>query len=484
MMHIHRRILCLSVLLSTICLSSAADDSILVRNCRPQLQQRVLPASHRALRQGGEETNKMIGERRQLVVLVSFSDQSFTDADPLTLWGRIFNEHDFSESPFVGSVHDYFYEQSYGKFDLTFDMQLVELPESRVKYRSTQADDENSQYLVYDIVDELSTRDIDWSQYDWDNDGYIDQLLIVYAGKGMNAGGGSNTIWPHQWWLSLHTGGHVCTVTSGEKDYTVDCYCCVQELYINNDYGSFGTICHEYSHCFGLPDFYNGSTSYVKSWDLMDSGNNNGEGFCPCNYSAHERMLMGWLTPTELTTDISIDGMPQLDEQPVAYLIRNDGHADEYYVVENRQQTGWDQTLTGSGLVVFHVDYDAKVWANEMPNSSKRKRYTIIPANNRTSVYQSSGWPYPYVENNLLTNDSAPAATLLNANTDGSMLMNKSLTNISVTSGLASFNFSATGTGIAQHVAADSQRPTVLYRFGSINIIRNAQGEIRKVIRK
>lgn len=485
-MHIRRCILCLSMLLLMVCLPSAADDSILVRNCRPLLQHGMQPAQHRALRQGGEVTNKMIGERHQLVVLASFSDQSFKDEEPVTLWNRIFNEQNFSEAPFVGSVHDYFYDQSYGKFDLTFDVQLVELSESRVKYRSTSTDDENSQYLVYDIVDELSTRELDWSLYDWDNDGYVDQLLIVYAGKGMNAGGDSNTIWPHQWWLSLHTDGHVCTVTSGEKDYTVDCYCCVQELYTNGNYGSFGTICHEYSHCFGLPDFYNGSTSYLRSWDLMDYGNFNGGGFSPCSYSAHERMLMGWLEPIELTEDIHIDGMPQLAEQPVAYLIRNDGHADEYYVVENRQQTGWDQPLTGSGLVVFHVDYDESIWTGvtEMANSSKRKRYTIFPANNKTSYRYAEGWPYPYLENNLLTNDSQPAATLNNTNTDGSKLMNKSLTEISVTGGLASFNFSVNTTGIEQHAVAGSEPTTLLYRIGSIHIVRNAQGKVLKVNRR
>ena len=480
-MQIRRCILCLSMLLLTTCLPSAADDSILVRNCRPQLQKGMLPASHRALRQSGGETNKMVGERRQLVVLVSFSDQSFMDDDPLTLWGRIFNEHHFNESPFVGSVHDYFYDQSYGKFDLTFDMQLVELSESRVKYRSTQSDDENSKYLVNDLVDELSTRDIDWSLYDWDEDGYIDQLLIVYAGKGMNAGGDSNTIWPHQWWLSWHTDSEVRTVTSGGKDYTVDCYCCVQELYVHNDYASFGTICHEYSHCFGLPDFYNGSTSYVKRWDLMDYGNNGDNGFCPCGYSSYERMFMGWLTPLELTEDVTVTDMPQLNEEPIAYLVRNDGHADEYYLLENRQQTRWDHSLPASGFVVFHVDYDADVWAYEMPNSSRRKRYTIIPANNSTSVWKETGWPYPFQDNNLLTNDSQPAATLNNANTDGSMLMNKSLTAISVTDGYASFNFSATGTGIVQHVDAGSEPTTLLYRIGSIHIIRNAQGRVLKV---
>lgn len=481
-MNIRCYILCLSLLLIP-CLPSLAGDSIRLRNCRPQLEKHAAKIPHRTLPMRESGINKMIGERRQLVVLVSFSDQNFKEEDPLILWNQIFNQPDFSVPPFAGSVHDYFNAQSYGQLDLSFDLYYVALPESRVKYRSTQTDDENSQFLVYDIIDELSVRDIDWGVYDWDDDGYIDQLLIIFAGKGMNAGGDSNSIWPHQWWLSLHVDGHVCAVTSGDKEYTVDSYCCVQELYSDDDYGSFGTICHEYSHCFGLPDFYYGSTSYLRNWDLMDYGNYNEGGFRPCSYSAHERMLMGWLTPVELTEDAVITDMPQLGEQSVAYLVRNDGWADEYYILENRQQTGWDKALPSSGLVIFHVDYDADVWAREMPNTNQRKRYTIFPANNKTSVYQSSGWPYPYEENNLLTNDSQPAATLLNENVDGTKLMSKPITNIAVDGGLASFAISIATTGIGQHVADSSQSAIVLYRFGTIDIIRNAQGKILKVNR-
>ena len=469
------------LLLLAVNTTTFADEPIRLRNCRPQLQKLEKRKGLRAPQYSEASRNKFIGEHRQLVVLVSFSDQSFREEEPLTLWNRIFNEEHLNESPFVGSVHDYFYDQSYGKLSLTFDLQLVELNESRIKYRSTSTDDENSKYLVYDIVDELSTRDIDWSVYDWDKDYYIDQLLIIYAGKGQNAGGGSNSIWPHQWWLSMHENGESRTITYNEKDYIIDSYCCVQEIYSNDDYGSFGTICHEYSHCFGLPDFYYSGTSYVRAWDLMDYGNNNGGGFRPCSYSSHERMLMGWLMPTELTEASTITNIPQLEEEPIAYLIRNDGWANEYYIVENRQQTGWDESVPGSGLVVFHVDYDADIWKNSMPNSNKRKRYTIIPANNKTSVYQSSGWPYPYEDNNQLTNDSEPAATLLNANSDGTMLMNKPLTNICVTGGLASFDFIVGTTNIKEVTTNGSQ---LLYRFGMLDIMRDAKGNIYKVIRK
>jgi hypothetical protein len=157
---------------------------------------------------------------------------------------------------------------------------------------------------------------------------------------------------------------------------------------------------------------------------------------------------------------------------------------DEYYLLENRQPVGWDQSLPGGGLVVFHIDYDADTWQMGIPNTYSHKRYSIIPANNRTSVYQSAGWPYPYEANNLLTNDSQPAATLFNPNTDGALLMNKSITDITLSSdGLAAFRFSAAnGTGIRETTHSTLSTPTVLYRLGPIHIIRNAQGKVQKVL--
>lgn len=455
--------------------TSSTTEVIHQRGCRvgtpnPQFTHRRSP-----LFQNGE--TPYVGNRHQMVVMASFQDRDFQEDHEATLtkWDRIFNAENYTEGMYVGSVHDYFSAQSYGQFNLTFDLMFVELPDSCKKYRSTEDDDEFSQYMVDDIVDQLQTHDIDWSLYDWDGDAFVDQLLIVYAGEGMNASTNSNTIWPHQWWLSHHLNLETDdkydyrsyrTVTNGDKEYYIDCYCCVQERI---DYGglktSFGTLCHEYSHCFGFPDFYYGfGTKVVAEWDLMDYGNYNGLGFRPCNYSAHERMLMGWLSPVELTNTDSIMDMPALCDEPQAYLIRNDGAENEYYIIGNRQRRGWDEKLPGSGILVFHVDYDRDIWAgpNNSPNNNSTKRYSIFPANNNTRVSTASKWAYPYittdgqgndvVANDELTNTSKPAATLNNANIDGEKLMSKPITKMFVNAdGLASFVFKDGETTSIQH---------------------------------
>ena len=190
----------------------------------------------------------------------------------------------------------------------------------------------------------------------------------------------------------------------------------------------------------------------VDEWDLMDYGCYMEHGFRPCGYSAHERMLMGWLTPVELTEEACITDMSALCDEPQVYLVRNDGAENEYYLIENRQKIGWDEQLPGSGILVFHVDYDPETWTSGVPNSSYEKRYSIIPANNKTSLNAKAGWAYPYITvdslgmdviaNDELTNTSKPAAKLNHTNVDGTKLMSKPITQMSVNAdGLASFVF-------------------------------------------
>ena len=482
------------LLLLFVTMTIAAEDVIRTGCRRGKIPPQALSQRIR-VQQRSATTPRLIGDRNQLVVLAAFQDRTFAGDETATMeqWDKIFNTENFTEAPFAGSVHDYFYDQSYGQFNLTFDLQYVALADPHKKYRSTAADDENSQYLVDDVVDSLLKRDIDWSPYDWDDDGYIDQLIIVFAGKGSSYGGfggGTDAIWPHQYWLSIHVdesgqARSYRTVSSGGQEYRVDCYCALQELASDNSYGSFGTICHEYSHCFGLPDFYISGGSVVRDWDLMDSGNYNEDGFRPCGYSAHERWLMGWLTPLECTADMEISDMPALCDEPQAYLLRNDAYENEYYILENRQQRGWDASLPGSGIVVFHVDYDKEIWEGitEWPNSTTLKRYSIIPANNSTSTSSTSmaRWPYPFETNNELTNTSKPAATLNHPNSDGTKLLSKPVTGMTMTDGLASFEVLKEPTAVTERTV--STTPKVLYDLGPIYIIRCANGEIKKVMK-
>lgn len=450
-------------------------ESKITRSCRPGLEkidlskhtQRRASAPRRI--DGDSVVNPYTGDRRQLTVLAKFADQGFLGDSLQTLeqWGKILNAKNLKDTLLYGSLHDYFYDQSYGQLNLEFDLMYVTV-DSMMKYHSTAYADENSKYLIQDIV-EILKDSIDWAPYDWDGDSYVDQLLVIFAGMGQNDGGSGNTIWAHQWWMSEYTFGEAITINSGGQDYIIDAHCCVPELSGRNDYGSFGTLCHEYSHCFGLPDFY-GDKSYLGNWDLMDHGNYNGDGFHPCGYSAYERTYMGWLTPLELVGDTAITGMMALSDTPITYLIRNEGWADEYYLVENRQKKGWDETLPDSGIVVCHVDYDEDVFMWGRVNSSKKLGYVIFAANNEpyASDYYMKGWAYPYDTNNSLTNTSKPAAKLNNLNSDGSLLMSKPVTEMAVTEGVASFSIkNDLKTGVPYIMQQRQRKDDTWYRIDS-----------------
>ena len=434
----------------------------------------------------GPGGNYFIGEKHQLVVLASFADNPFLGDSAATMaqWNKILNTEHLNEAPFTGSFHDYFAAQSYGRFNLICDVHYVRV-DSCFRYGSTYTDDENSQYLVQDIMDALRHRNIEWNLYDWNGDGYVNQLLIIFAGQASKyAGLGPRTdaIWPHQWWLSRHLKerkqGVYCspdTICYQGADFIIDAYCAVQELWKDSTYGSFGTLCHEYTHCFGFPDLYYGSnTSAAAEWDLMDYGNYSGNGFTPPSYSSHERWLMGWLTPVELTQPTEVTAMPALEDAPTAYLVRNDAHPEEFYLLENRQQKGWDAALPGSGMLIAHVDYVPEYWLSGVVNTANAQHYVLMRANHMDSRTHSSGWAYPYVNgstyNDALTNTSTPAARLWHANTDSTLLMSKPITDIAVTDGLVSFSFML-GPAAIDDIHADTKAVKVL-RNGQIYILR------------
>ena len=477
----------ITALLLVFTLTAAADNEHhMLRPCRAAVPPEYATNPAISRRAPGDH---FIGDRRQLVVITEFNDLKFSEESPLTTWNKIFNTKRLSEEPFYGSVHDYFYDQSYGKMNLQFDLLHISLDEPHATYRSVGISDEGCTILVKDIVDALDGVVTDWSPYDWDGDGYVDQMLVIFAGKGQNSGGDSNTIWANQCWMTAYD-KEPLKVPSANGDLLLDCYCCTPELSSSNDYGSFGTLCHEFSHCLGFPDFYNGSKSYVGNWDIMDSGNYNFNGFCPTAYSIHERMYLGWVEPQELTETTDISGMQPTEVSPESYLIRNDADPNDFYIVENRQQQGWDEGLPGHGLVVFHVIYDEEVWRIGVPNTSSIQRYTIVPANNKSSFYYSKNWSYPYELRDSLTATSMPA----------SAFEGKSLLHISFDGQLASFTYRQKNpTGIEEiedsrwaadnavydlqgrRIDVSSSKSQIPNTKKGICIVRNKNGEVRKV---
>ena len=144
-----------------------------------------------------------------------------------------------------------------------------------------------------------------------------------------------------------------------------------------------GTFVHEFGHCLGLADHYDTSKSWAKytpdCWDTMASGSYNNDGNTPPLYSSFERCELGWLEPEDLTAEAdTVNRLPNLGDSNKAYLIRVPGVDSEYFLLENRQQKGWDAYLPASGLLVWHIDDDPEVWAKSEVNNTPAHQHVDI----------------------------------------------------------------------------------------------------------
>ena len=464
-----------------------------------RLPQKTTNAARRA-------SSSHLGKKKGLILLVNFKDVKFQEENNQALYNNVLNTPGYTdENGFNGSVADYFKDQSRGQFELTFDVVgpvTVSKDASYYGRNDANGNDMHAEEMVVEAVKLAKNMVSDWSQYDWDGNGEVDQVMIIYAGEGEADGGDEDTIWPHEWELAYSSDGKIKV----DDNLYVNTYAVANEGYTQESYGreyfainGIGTICHEFSHCLGLMDMYD--TSYsgwygMNDWSLMDSGSYCGDGFTPSGYTSYDKYCIGWITPTELTSAQEISNMCALADADDVYMIKNAAHPDEYYLIENRQQKGWDAKLPAKGMLILHVDYDKDIWFYNMVNSlgdgsdgypkNDHQRCTIFHAdgkdltgetyekisevlekyyaattNSQADKYLNEyydlwdqyeadvvGDVYPQKDNNQLTNTSEPRAFLYNENSDGRKLMNISITDITQNAdGTISFKFAPDNSG-------------------------------------
>ena len=432
----------------------AVADSALTRLQTFAAKRRQLSAAHSTLaRQHAAQKAKgkasssgssvFQGTQRGLIILVEFPDNKFASGHDVTLYNDIANAENYSNGNFLGSVHDYFKAQSYGQFDLQFDVVGICTLSNKMAYyggNDRNGEDLRPGAMVAEACQWADEQGVDFSKYDWDGDGEVEEVFILYAGKGENSGGAANTVWPHKWELSASDYKESLTFDNTK----IDVYACSNELEYDGSITGIGTICHEFSHCMGFPDLYDtsesGSNFGMDAFDLMDYGNYNGDTFCPAGYSAYERAACGWIDlkdVTDMDSALTVSSLQPLSSEGDAYVIYNKGNENECYIVENRQLEGWDADLPGKGLMVTHVDYDDSVWYYNVPNTNygqyydangescynTHQRLTIFHADNTASSSNTATDLYPFRNNDSLTVNSKPAATLYNENSDGTKYM-------------------------------------------------------------
>lgn len=442
--------------------------------------------THSKRRVLGEFKGTLTGTRRGLVILVNFSgttlDLPYEMQTTREDWERAFNEVGYSDNDAVGSVHDYFYDQSYGQFDLEFDVVGPYTVSHEIEYygkNNSRGEDMRVASMISEAC-RLANADVNYADYDWDGDGEVDQVYVIYAGYGEATGGADpNTIWPHEFHLS---NSQVTMYQPLRLDgVKIDTYACSNELCGTSDViqNGIGTACHEFSHCIGYPDFYDTDYSGGFGMDCMDimcSGGHSGPNYrceVPCGFTSYERWMAGWLDPVVLDGPCFVDGMKDISDAPEAYIIYNEGNRDEYFLLENRQGKRWFSYCGNfqphHGMLVTHVDYDKESWTWNTPNDDPaHQRMTIIPAggtygkyieqyktwNITRADYASMTFPGTKLVRSL-TNDSHfdCGGKLWNANSDRTFVMNKTITQITENpaDGTISFVFMEGETGGLRH---------------------------------
>lgn len=353
------------------------------------------------------------GSTKGLIILVQYSDVKFnTSYNAGDYFRRLASQKGFSDYGATGSALDWFTDASNGQFTPSFDVYgPVTLPNKQSYYGSNDAYG-NDMYPEQMVIDgcKLLDSQINFKDYDTDGDGYVDNVFVFYAGQGEASGGSDNTVWPHQW--DIESAGKTLTL----DNVKISRYACSNEWDGSKPDG-IGTFVHEFSHVMGLPDLYHTSSNSAYytpgEWSVMDYGPYNNDGRTPPTYSIFERNAFGWIDPMVL------DQTPR--EVELSHILKsNEGciiptsSDNEFFLLENRQQSGWDAYLPGHGMLIWHIDYNASVWTNNSVNNTKSHQYVDIEeANNKptsTSPTAVRDWAFPGTSGTYtsFTDDTTP----------------------------------------------------------------------------
>lgn len=328
------------------------------------------------------------GSPRSLVIVAEYSDVKLSIAEPMDYFNGLLNTKGFDLDGATGSVRDYFEASSDGQFTPIFDVYgIVTLPKSQKYYgeNGPGGGDLRAHEMIIDACDILASQGVDFSVYDCNNDGFIDNVYVFYAGRGEATGMAKdvNTVWPHSWDIfSAGAGKHVY------NGKILNHYACSNEISYDDGIEGLGAFCHEFSHVLGLPDLYPTASAGPISpdqWSVLDTGGYLNDGRTPPLYSSFERMSMGWMKP-QIITLAGIYTLNPLDSSNHAYMIETDND-NEFFLFENRRKRGWDSYLQGNGMLVWHIDYDKNVWyENKVNNQRSHQRVDVVEAVGRSAA--------------------------------------------------------------------------------------------------
>ena len=350
------------------------------------------------------------GSPKALVILVEFQDVKFKTSDPVATFTHYLKGAEGKAAPEAnnayvtkgmvnyGSVSQYFNDMSQGKFTPQFDIVgPVTVRKNSAYYGSnTGGTDANFKEMIAEACKNVSTN-VNFADYDQDNDGYIDLVYIIYAGYSESFGGNSaDCLWPKSGSATFNEPGTNISLKLNGK--------MISRYGINNELNGtpknwidgkpllngIGLFCHEFSHTMGLPDLYptveasrvdNQNPEY---WDLMDGGEYTYSGYFPTPYSPWEMDVMDWTAPIELGDEAKQVNLDSYANSRTAYKIN--GENDEYLLIQNIQTEGWwsgiTQAFKTTGMLVWRIDYPYTTVSldNRLNNEISKPNVMIVPA--------------------------------------------------------------------------------------------------------
>lgn len=365
-------------------------------------------------------TSSVIGERKVLVIMMQFADRKFTKekAD----FQRLFNEENYREDNAKGSVKDYYDYASYGKLRLRCDIVGPYTSAFPMRYyggNSGAGGNDQNPYALFEEAVSQTAKEVNLSDYDADGDGFVDNIHIVYAGYGEEAGASSDAIWAHKMSFEAIT-------VQGMK---IDTYSCAPELRGNMGDGisRIGPHCHEIGHALGAMDYYDtnyetdGSYQGTGQWDIMASGSWNDSGISPANFNPYVKVYdFGWTDAKALDANVENTLAPSSNEGNI-YRV-DTGEEDDFYLLENRRQVSFDKSVPGEGLLIFHIgpSIKSKSATNTINSTYPQQCYPVCASSQYAITgaaakyygdINSAGCPFPGSSgNDSFTDDSTPAA--------------------------------------------------------------------------
>ncbi len=302
----------------------------------------------------GASKAQITGSFKALAVLINFTDKT-SSVDPTNFDTVLFVNQQ-------GTVRHYYNDMSFDQLDIvTVNLPSatgwITAPQTYAYYCNGQSGTgsypQNSQRLCENIVDQIDPI-IDFSQYDNNGDGYVDALILIHTGPGAELFGPDSTdlIWSHKWSVSPRSKDGVSIY-----EYTVQ-----PEYWFNPGDITCGVFCHELGHIFGLPDLYDRdlSSNGVGRWSLMSYGSwlgPSGLGSVPAGLDAWSRIELGFNSYTNVSSNINGVSIANVEEGGPIFRLWSSGNiGNEFFLVENRQQIGYDTYLPSNGLLIWHID--------------------------------------------------------------------------------------------------------------------------------